>query len=1134
MGFCVWFLFLSRTLSAFAEGFLRMSKSTTTTTSTNKRIYFKEEKEILPLPDLAGIQKDSYERFLREGVEEILKEINPVEDYTGKRWELTFSSPSIKDPKSTVEEALEKRLTYSAPWFLKATVAAKDPNTVSGKKSITEEVYMGDIPLMTTKGTFLVNGNERVIVNQLRRSEGVYYSGELDPSTDSRLSSAKIIPRTGAWLELSTSKNNVLTLRINRYRKFPATTVLRLFGLRTDEEIIEAFSAVNSNEDRDYIRTTLEKDAASNYEEAVLEVFKKIRPGEPLVLDNAKAVVEDLFFNPRRYDLGEVGRFKLNLIHDLDIPNDDEHRLLTRADLIKIFSRVIDLNNGVGDYTDTDDLSNRRVRTVGELVQDQMRIGFLQTEKHIKERMTLQSGDVVPSPSSLISPRPVEARVHSFFSSNQLSQYHDQTNILAGLDHLRRLSVGGPGGLSEERASFSVRDAHYSHYGRICAVRTPEGPKIGLVTYLALYSRVNEYGFLETPYRKLDVAGDGKVKVTDKVDYLPAYEEHKYSITDASVRTDSKGYIIDKLVPLRHKGEFYIGQAQEASYMDLVPRQLVGVSASLVPFVAHNDPPRALMASNMQTQAVPLLLPKAPLVGTGMESDIAKNTGANIYAPEEGVISYVDASRVELKGKSGKSYKYSLAKFIRSNNDTDFSQSPAVTINQKIGKGDLLADGSSMEQGELALGANPFVAYMSWYGYGYEDAIIISERLVRDDVLSSVHISEHTVQVMETKLGPEEVTRDIPNVSEESLRNLDENGVVHLGAKVKSGDILVGKIAPKGETELTAEERLLRAIFGEKAREVRDNSLKVPHGEYGTVIGIYEITKEDNDELSAGVIKELTIRVAQVRKIMVGDKLAGRHGNKGVISKIVPEEDLPHLEDGTPVDIIISPVNVIGRMNVGQMLETHLSWAGQKLGKTYAVPVFEQFDEDSLLKELEKAGLPTGGKAKLIDGRTGEYFDREIVVGYPHILKLLHLSEDKIHARSTGPYSLITQQPLGGKAQFGGQRFGEMEVWALEAYSAAYILQEMLTIKSDDLVGRTRAYRAIITGQRVPEPGIPESFKLLVRELNGLGLDIETIGEIESPEIEEEIVESLEAIVEEVSKEEDNVEDIEEIQEGDK
>ncbi len=1071
--------------------------------SMKERIFFNKEREILPLPDLACVQTDSYQKFLAEGIKEVLEEFNPIEDYTGKRWELTFSEPKVGKEKYSLEEAMQKGLTYSASWQLKATLKAKDPKNIPGTSAKSSIVYMGELPLMTERGTFIINGVERVIINQLLKSEGVYFEGEVDPVTKWRLSRAKILPKSGAWLEFSTSKKNILTVRVNRYRKVSATVLLRIFGLENDDLIRKTFADVNTNEERDYITASLEKDPSHNVDEAVIELFKKLRPGEPLVLDNARAVIQDMFFNPRRYNMGEVGRFKLN--KTLNVESTEEAKLLSKEDLIGVIKEVIKLNNGEGEYSDIDNLANRRVKTVGELIQREMRVGLLQTEKHIKERMSLQSGEEgVPLPAILISPRPVEARIHSFFASNQLSQYHDQTNLLAGLDHLRRLSVAGPGGLSEERASFSVRDAHYSHYGRICAIRTPEGPKIGLVSYLALYARVNKYGFLETPYRKLEKAKNGHMRVTDEVVYLPAYEDCKYSITEASIRVDKQGYIIDALIPLRRRGEFYIGQAQEASYMDLVPRQLVGASSSLIPFVAHDDPSRALMASNMQTQAVPLIKTTAPLVGTGMERDIARNTGANIYASENGEITYVDAAKVELLGKSGKKYAYLLKKYIRTNNDTEFSQHPVVSLKQKIKKGDLLVDGPSTDQGELALGANLLCAYMAWYGYGYEDAIILSEKTVQDDLLSSIHISEHTVQVLETKLGPEEITRDIPNVSEESLRNLDNTGIVYLGAKVKSGDILVGKIAPKGETELTAEERLLRAIFGEKAREVRDNSLKMPHGEYGTVIGIKEISKEDNEELQAGVIKEISVRVAQIRKIMVGDKLAGRHGNKGVISKIVPVEDMPHLEDGTPIDIIIPAVNVIGRMNVGQLLENHLSLAARKNNLKYAVPVFEQFDESCLLEELKKASLPTSGKATLIDGRTGHKFDRDVVIGYPHILKLLHLSEDKIHARSTGPYSLITQQPLGGKAQFGGQRFGEMEVWALEAYSAGFVLQEMLTIKSDDLVGRTKAYRAIITGQPVPEPGIPESFKLLVRELNGLVLDIEPLGVVESDGEEDE------------------------------
>jgi len=1054
------------------------------------RHFFVPQKEIVSLENLLAIQTDSYNRFLKEGVPAILEEVNPILDTTGRGWELTFADPEFGCPKTTVAEAVRRGVTFAAPWYLRATL--KDTRT---GKSRTAKIFMGDLPLMTETGSFIVNGIERTVVNQLTRSEGVFFTAEKDPATGRILAGAKILPQNGAWLEFETARNGVLTVRIDRKRKVAATTLLRLFGLESDEQLQQTFRDVDTDAQNRYIDKTLERDAAKNRDAAILEIYKRIRPGEPLILETARPVVETMFFDPRRYNLGKVGRFQLNRKLGLDTPNDREHWVLTPEDLILTVKKIIELNHGLGEPDDIDHLGNRRIRSVGELLQRQVRIGFLQLERNVKGRMSLQTREELPSPVAIVSARPVAARVHSFFASSQLSQFMSQHNPLDGLDHLRKLSVKGPGGLTRERASFSVRDAHYTHYGRICPVRTPEGPNIGLDTHIALYARVNEFGFLEAPYRKIIKEKDGRMRVSSEIEYLAAYDEDNLFITSASIEIDKDGFIREERIPLRHRGEFFVGLREQAQYIDVTPKQLVGAAASLIPFLSHDDVNRALVGAAQESQAVPLLKPEAPLVGTGLEAVLAKNAGVLVEAAEEGVVDDVDAEKIVVKNRRGKKRAYELGKFVKSNQETCYNQKAVVLKGQKIKKGDLLADGPSCQNGELALGANLKIAYMSFEGLTYEDAIVISDRLVKKDTLSSIMISEHVVQVLETKLGPEEITRDIPNVSEKALRNLDEEGIVVIGAEAKSGDILVGKIAPKGEAELTAEERLLRAIFGEKAREVRDNSLRVPHGEAGTVIGVKTLTREENEELPAGVIKEIHALLAQNKKIMVGDKLAGRHGNKGVIAKIVRQEDMPYLPDGTPIDIIISPTSVVSRMNVGQLLETHLGAAAEKLDKKYAVPPFEKFNENFLVQELEQAGLPTNGKVKLIDGRTGEYFDQEIVVGQAYILKLIHLVEDKVHARSTGPYSLITQQPLGGKAQFGGQRMGEMEVWALEAYGAAHTLQEMLTIKSDDLFGRSKAYKAILQGEDIPASTVPESFKLLVRELNGLCLEVEPIKE---------------------------------------
>ena len=1051
------------------------------------RKFFGERKEFLPLPDLALAQKESFEHLLSVGIDEVLDEINPIRDYTGRGWEISFSKVRRGKPPITVMEAVKRGLTYAFPWYLTATLT----EVKSGKK-VSQEIYMGEIPQMTEGGTFIINGVERVVVSQLLRSEGVYFSLDTDPATGALLASAKILPKNGAWLEFSTARRNYLTVKISNYRKMAATTLLRAFGMASDDMIRKSFADLDTDPNRQFIEETLKKDPAKNFEGAIVEVFGKIRPGEPLLFDTAKITFERIFSDPRRYDLGVAGRFKLNQTLGLNFsPSEKRNRLLTLRDLTEVIRRLIELNHGIGEATDIDHLGNRRIRSVGELVQSQLRTGFLQMERVIKERMSLQARDQLPKPAVLISTRPLEARLHSFFASSQLSQYHEQTNPLAGLEHLRRLSVKGPGGLTAERAGFPVRDAHFTHYGRICPIKTPEGASIGLTTHLALYVRVNKLGFLETPYRKIDKSRSVP-RVTDEVVYVAAYDEDKYVIADASVRLGKNGEILDERVPLRHKDDFFFGFASSADLIDVTPRQILSASAALVPFLAHDDAGRALMASNMVNQAVPLVKPEAPLVGTGIEKGLAENSGLILTAEASGQVTYADAGRIEV-AYGGKKKVYDLKKFVKSNNETCYNQKVQVEVGQEVKKGDLLADGPATADGELALGRNLTIAYMYWKGYGYEDAIVISERLLREDLLSSIHISEHVIRVLETKLGPEEVTRDIPNVSEGSLRNLDEDGIVTIGAEVKGGDILVGKIAPKGETELSAEERLLRAIFGEKAREVRDVSLRMPHGEWGTVVGV-RLHRKGEVDLPVGVLQEIAVRVAQVRKITVGDKLAGRHGNKGVISKIAPVEDMPHLEDGTPVDIILEPHSVVNRMNLGQILEAHLGWAAQKLGQPYAVPVFERCEEEFLVEELKKAGLPATGKVTLYDGMTGEPFDRDVVVGSAYILKLKHLAEDKIHARSTGPYALVTQQPLGGKAQFGGQRFGEMEVWALEAYGAAHTLQEMLTIKSDDLVGRSQAYRAIIQGEEIPAPSIPESFKLLVRELNGVGMAVEILG----------------------------------------
>ncbi len=1064
----------------------------------NNRKYFTKQSAFTPQLNLIQLQLDSYNWFLKEGIREVLSEISPVEDFTGKNWTLELGSFAFGKAKYTPEQAKEKGVTFDAPLRIEAILINKQ----TGQR-FKQEVFLGDIPQMTKKGTFIINGVERVIINQLVRSPGIFFSAIDDPITGKRLYQAEIRPYRGSWLEFSISRTGVLTAKIDRRRKFAVTTLLRALGFSDSQQIIDQFSDVDTEEDK-ILDATLRKDPTTTTEEALLEIFRKMRPGDPVVLENARELLDGMFFQSRRYNLTKVGRFKINKRLGLDLKNSAENWILTKTDIIATLKYLIQLSKGQGKLDDIDHLANRRVRCAGELVQQNaLRIGILRLERIIKERMSLTAADQEVTPGGLINAKPVIAAVNEFFRSSQLSSILDQVNPLSELDHLRRLSVMGAGGITRDRASFSVRDINHSQYGRIDPIRSPEGQNIGLVTYMALFSRINEYGFLETPYRKV-IQLKGKAKISDETIYLSADDEEEHFITEATVEVDSKGYIANERVPIRHQGNFFEGKVKDVTLIDISPQQVFGTSASLIPFLANDDANRALMGTQMQCQAVPLLLPQAPIVGTGMERVVADNMGRIVRASDDGTVTYVDGRNIIIKTKK-EEINFEVNKFIHSPQGTCYSQKPVVSLNQKVKKGDLLIDGIACSNGELALGQNLLIAYMSFEGLGYEDAIVISDRLVKDDVLTSIHIEEYEIDVVETKLGPEELTRDIPNVSEDALANLDEQGIIRIGAEVGPNDILVGKVQPKGETELTAEERLLRAIFGEKAKEVRDTSLRIPHGERGTVIGIAILSRSEGDELDTGTLMRIKVKVAQIRKVTEGDKLAGRHGNKGVISRILPIADMPHLEDGTPVDIIISPLSVLSRMNLGQLLETHWGFAAFKSGYQVAAPVFEKIPEETLIAQLKLAGLPADGKVRLIDGRSGQAFDNTIVVGKNYILKLIHMVEEKIHARSTGPYSLVTQQPLGGKAQMGGQRLGEMEVWALEAYGAAHILQEMLTIKSDDVVGRAKAFEAIVKGIDIPQALIPESFKVLVKELQALGLSVETLGAkiIQSQAVEE-------------------------------
>ena len=1043
-----------------------------------ERKSFAKIDEIMEMPNLIEIQRDSYQWFLDEGLMEMFEEISPISDFTGNL-SLEFVNYSLGEPKYDVDECRERDATYAAPLRVKVRLINKETGEVKE-----QDVFMGDFPLMTKKGTFIINGAERVIVSQLVRSPGVYYSKTIDQS-GKPIFGATIIPNRGAWLEFETDINENIFVRIDRTRKVPVTVLLKALGYSSKGQILEMFH----NDER--IRLTLEKDHTENEAEALIEIYKRLRPGDPPTVENSRSLLNSLFFEHRRYDFAKVGRYKINKKLGLDI--DPKLKTITKEDIIAAIEYLLHLINGEEGYTpdDIDHLGNRRIRSVGELLQNQFRIGLTRMERVIRERMTIQDVEGV-TPQGLINIRPVVAAVKEFFGSSQLSQFMDQINPLGELTHKRRLSALGPGGLSRERAGFEVRDVHHSHYGRMCPIETPEGPNIGLINSLSTYARVNQYGFIETPYRRADKANG---RVTEEIEYLTADEEEKYTIAQANTLLDAEGNILDKKVNARHGSDTLVVLPTEIDYMDVSPKQVVSIATALIPFLEHDDANRALMGANMQRQAVPLLKTDAPFIGTGVEFKAAYDSGIVEIADHDGVVEYVSADEIIIRTNEGGRDRYKLTKFERSNQGTCINQKPLVKKGEIIKAGAVLADGPSTDKGELALGRNVLIAFMNWEGYNYEDAVLLSEKLVREDYYTSIHIEEYECNARDTKLGPEEITRDIPNVGEDVLKNLDEKGIIRIGAEVRPGDILVGKVTPKGETELTAEERLLRAIFGEKAREVRDTSLRVPHGEAGIIVDVKVFTRENGDEMSPGVNEIVRVYIAQKRKISQGDKMAGRHGNKGVISRILPECDMPFLPDGTPIEIVLNPLGVPSRMNIGQVLEVHLGMAAKALGLHLATPVFDGATEHDIENMLTEAGYPISGKFHLRDGRTGEEFDNPVTVGYMYYLKLAHLVDDKIHARSTGPYSLVTQQPLGGKAQFGGQRFGEMEVWALEAYGASYTLQEIMTVKSDDIVGRVKTYEAIVKGENIPEPGLPESFKVLMKELQSLCLDVNILNE---------------------------------------
>jgi len=1178
--------------------------------------------DFVEMPNLIQVQKDSYNWFIEEGLGEVLKDISPIVDYSGNLV-LEFLDYHMEEKtKYTMEEAKERDATYSTRLHVKVRLINKETGEIKE-----QEIYLGDFPVMTDSATFIINGAERVIVSQLVRSPSCYYAQDYD-KTGKRIYTSTVMPIRGAWLEYETDGNDIFYVRVDRTRKLPVTSLLRSIGFVTDEQILDLFA----NDPK--IKATLEKDPIKTQDEAIIEIYKKLRPGELPTADAARNLFDGLFFDNRRYDLAKVGRYKFNKklclatritgqvayddiidpstgevlaekntvitaeaaeaiqdsgINIVDVLVDNQkvrvigngivniHKMLpnvdlsdlhfkegvnynvlksimdttpdeklhdvikerynelvpltiTTEDMIASISYLLNLDYGIGKVDDIDHLGNRRIRCVGELLQNQFRIGLTRLERVVRERMTIQDLDSV-TPQTLINTKPITSSIREFFGSSQLSQFMDQTNPLSELTHKRRISALGPGGLSRERAGFEVRDIHYTHYGRLCPVESPEGPNIGLISALSSFAMIDEYGFVETPYRKVDKETG---KLTDIVDYMPADEEDKYTIAQASEPVDAEGRFVNKMVKVRRRSEITEVKASEVDYVDVSPKQLVSVAAAMIPFLEHDDVKRSLMGSNMQRQAVPLLIPESPIVGTGMEYKAARDSETTVTAKNEGIVEKVTADEVQVRNKKNEIDHYRLRKFKRTNGGTCINQRPVVQKGEVVKAGDILADGPATKNGEMALGRNVIIAFSTWEGYNYEDAVLISERLVKEDVYTSIHIEEYDCECRDTKLGPEEITRDIPNVGDDVLKDLDENGIIRIGAEVRPGDILVGKVTPKGETELTAEERLLRAIFGEKSREVRDTSLRVPHGEAGTIVDIKIFTRENSEELAPGVNQVIRCYIATKRKISVGDKMAGRHGNKGVISRILPEEDLPFLPDGTPVDIVLNPMGIPSRMNLGQVLEVHLGMAARALGWKVATPVFDGAKDYEIEDLLEEAGLRRDGKTILYDGRTGEQFIKPITVGVMYMMKLHHLVDDKIHARSTGPYSLVTQQPLGGKAQFGGQRFGEMEVWALEAYGAAYSLQEMLTVKSDDVVGRVKTYEAIVKGENIPEPGVPEGFKVLVKELEALGLDIRLYThDNKEVELKEDIDDSTSfSNIENKSLHEENVVDENELSDG--
>ncbi len=1193
--------------------------------ASNSRKTFSHLPQILEVPNLIEVQLNSFRWFQEKGLKQLFEEISPIKDFTGNRLELSFVGYEFREPRYNEQECRQKDLTYSAPLYVRTRLLVKETGEIKE-----QDLFFGDIPLMTAKGTFITSGAERIVVSQLLRSPGVYFTAKEDPTSGRILCSGKVIPTRGAWLEFETSNRDVIAGKIDGKRKIPMSTLLRAIGYGTNEQLINLIADVDVNPDHQYMKSTIDRDLGVKDEsEALIDIYRKLRPGDPPNLENARKLINNLFFDESRYDLGNVGRYKLNSRLNLKIS--EEIRSLTREDIVAIIRHIIDINNGKDHDDDIDHLGNRRVRTVGELLQNQFRIGLLRLERVVKERMSIIPTEAVTS-SALVNIRPVVAAVREFFGGSQLSQFMDQTNPLAEVTHKRRLSAMGPGGLSRERAGFDVRDVHYSHYGRICPIETPEGPNIGLIGSLATYSKINEYGFIESPYRTVikelentdktlidrtaretvkDEEGKNIVKsgavittrifpkiaklssrkiqvvpyVSDEVNYLSADKEDVFTVAQANAKLDEHCQFMGDTVEARQSDHYLFVKPEEIDLMDVSPKQIVSVATALIPFLEHDDANRALMGANMQRQAVPLVKAEAPLVATGMEAEAARHSGQLLFALNSGTVSSVTSAQIIITGDDGKEDVYPLMKFVRTNQGTCITQKPIVNKGDRIEAGCIIADSSAIEFGELALGHNVICAFASWEGYNYEDAIVISNRLVENDKFTSIHIEKHEVEARDTKLGPEEITRDIPNVGEESLRELDENGIIRIGAEVNPGDILVGKISPKGETELSAEEKLLRAIFGEKAREVKDTSLRVPHGEWGKVINVKVFSRENSDEIPAGVNQWVQVWVAQKRKVSVGDKIAGRHGNKGVVALIAPKEDMPFLPDGTPVDIVLNPIGVPSRMNIGQILETHLGWVAQMLGLKLLTPVFDGatdndiesglatawliqkahaveldslddhpilnmekakawvteqgFDAEKVfdnskpdeakktclklwldevgisvdgmeMAEMEKLAKKVGseknlacpitGKVILRDGRTGEAFDQPVTIGNIYMMKLIHLVEDKVHARSTGPYSLIAQQPLGGKAQFGGQRFGEMEVWTLEAYGAAHNLQEVLTIKSDDVTGRAKTYEAIVKNEDIIQPGVPESFKVLVKELQSLGLAIEVINEEEAGE----------------------------------